>query len=104
MLLQGAQLLPFAPQIQPLTLGKRSVDSDLEEILESSAAMDCGKLLVCALAGDEANLSRDEMTILSLFSSDLPVHSESARCVVSISIMIIISFLVFTDVSFRRVY
>ena len=110
LLLQGAQFLPFAPQIQPLTppgLGKRSAESNLEEILERSAAMDCGKLLVCALAGDETNLSRDEMTILNLFSSDLPLHSGSVRCVmsvVSISIMIIISFLVFTDVSFTWVY
>ena len=110
LLLQGAQFLPFAPQIQPLTppgLGKRSAESNLEEILERSAAMDCGKLLVCALASDETNLSRDEMTILNLFSSDLPAHSGSVRCVmsvVSISIMIIISFLVFTDVAFTRVY
>ena len=79
LLLQGAQFLPLAPQIQPLGLGKRSADIGLEEILERSAAMDCGKLLVCALAGDEANLTRDEMTILSLFSTDHPSHSGSAR-------------------------
>jgi len=79
LMLQYAQFLPLAPQIQPLGLGKRSADTDLEEILERSAALDCGKLLVCALARDEANLTRDEMTILSLFNTDPPSHSGSAR-------------------------
>ena len=53
LLLQGAQFLPFAPQIQPLSppgLGKRSAESDLEEILERSAAMDCGKQTYMGLA------------------------------------------------------
>lgn len=84
-MLQYAQFLPLAPQIQPLGLGKRSAGLDLEEILERSAALDCGKLLVCALASDEANLTRDEMTILSLFNTDPPSHSGSARCVAALN-------------------
>ena len=79
LLLLGAhQFLPFAPQVQPLGLGKRAAESDhtgedsLEEILRENKMADCGKLMVCGLAGDEeADLVQEELTILNLFKTDL---------------------------------